>query len=142
MGVGVIYPVLNTWYTKLLPRLLNKLHKDSFFKRREVFTSILLDQLICSTFYTFSYFYGINLLEHFDTEKAMENAHKHFVPVVLLDCCFFPIINIINFTYVPTQYRMLYLNFFGVLWNTFLAYRNQLNRQAKSQQIVLLTKET
>jgi len=42
---------------------------------------------------------------------------------------YWPIVQIINFTYVPPQLRVLFSNFAGLFWNIFISLKN--NRKSK-----------
>lgn len=38
------------------------------------------------------------------------------------DCSIWPIVQLINFYFIPTVYRLLYVNFVSLLWNALLSY--------------------
>ena len=121
----VIYPTLHIWYTRMLPAIIAKLPSKSYLATNTILTSIILDQLFCSPFYNAIYFYGVNYLEYYNHQTALDNVSKTFIPVMMVDYSFWPFANIINFKYIPIQFRMLYVNILGIFWNTFLAYKNQ-----------------
>jgi hypothetical protein len=42
-------------------------------------------------------------------------------PLSCADCVVWPPLQLINFTFVPLQYRVLYVNVANLFWNTFLS---------------------
>ena len=45
----------------------------------------------------------------------------HPCPAPPADCVVWPPLQLINFTFVPLQYRVLYVNVANLFWNTFLS---------------------
>lgn len=58
-------------------------------------------------------------------DLAFKNVTDNMWEVLKVNYCSWPLINFLNFKYVPIKYRVLCVNFCGLLWNAFLAHINQ-----------------
>jgi hypothetical protein len=52
---------------------------------------------------------------------AFDETKRVFFHTYMIDCMFWPPLQLINFAYVPVQYQFLYVNLFSILWNTYLS---------------------
>jgi len=70
------------------------------------------------------YFIVRTLLEGNGYDVISYKLRTKWKPTVLSAWKFWPPVNIINYLYVPLQYRVLYVNFASFLWNGYLSYIN------------------
>eukprot|EP00581_Thalassiosira_minuscula_P019468 CAMPEP_0183718584 /NCGR_PEP_ID=MMETSP0737-20130205/11805_1 /TAXON_ID=385413 /ORGANISM="Thalassiosira miniscula, Strain CCMP1093" /LENGTH=257 /DNA_ID=CAMNT_0025948173 /DNA_START=32 /DNA_END=805 /DNA_ORIENTATION=- len=69
-----------------------------------------------------------------DIQESIVTKVKHHVPTAFLSgCAFWPIVNSINFAFVPSWARVPYLASVGGIWNGYLSFINA-NANAKQQQ--------
>jgi hypothetical protein len=58
-------------------------------------------------------------------ELIVRNAWTHTKEVYwgtyMIDCMFWPPLQLINFTFVPVRFQFLFVNTFSLVWNTFLS---------------------
>ncbi|CAG2233419.1 MPV17 [Mytilus edulis] len=87
-----------------------------------VFKKILADQLVAGPWFCSSFFFGMGLLEGRGVEGAVGEVKENFLPVYLVDWCFWPPAQFINFKYVPLEYRVVFVCTLTLCWNTFLSY--------------------
>ncbi|XP_043483357.1 mpv17-like protein 2 [Leptopilina heterotoma] len=87
-----------------------------------IFKKTMLDQMISSPSCLAIFFCGHGLLERKSlTEINMEMRQKFF-HTWKVDWCFFPPAQIVNFLFVPLQYRVIYINAITVIFDIFLSY--------------------
>ena len=84
------------------------------------------------TYLTIFYYY-IATLEHKTHKDRIKKLQVGFWPSYMGGCIFWPLANMINFTLVPTQSRVLYVNAVGLIWNTLLSYYDS-NTSAKIKE--------
>jgi hypothetical protein len=61
-----------------------------------------------------------------DREDAISRIKKQFLPIFMNGFYCWPLANIITFRYIPVAYRMIWINFVGLFWNTYLVSENVL----------------
>ena len=54
--------------------------------------------------------------------KFKEKMDNFFLSTWATDCCFWPLINLVNFRYVPLNYRPTYVGIAQIAWQTFMSY--------------------
>lgn len=113
---------------------------------KTVFQKILCDQLFASPATILCFFYGMGILEsksfsdstaeisqkfkYVYTVSNLLTLNYYFLLFMLLkhfflfqgDCLYWPPIQFVNFYYLPTQYRVFYINAATMIFNIFLSY--------------------
>jgi len=123
-------PVHHYWYVWL----------DRYLKANQVWRKILADQIIAAPFFAFSFFYGMGFLEGRSLAESSDEFKSKFLTVYAVcklyficrlilhktffqfDWLFWPPSQYVNFHYVPSKYRVLYVNGATVVWDVFLSY--------------------
>jgi len=54
--------------------------------------------------------------------KAWEHTKKVYIPTYIADWIVWPPLQLVNFTFIPLRYQVLYVNVCNLLWNTFLSF--------------------
>lgn len=54
-------------------------------------------------------------------DHSWDHMKQVFRPTFVVDCAVWPALQLVNFKFVPLQYRVLYVNVFNLAWNTFLS---------------------
>uniref|UniRef100_A0A6A7G3A5 Mpv17-like protein 2 n=2 Tax=Hirondellea gigas TaxID=1518452 RepID=A0A6A7G3A5_9CRUS len=112
---------------------------DKFYPRTDaktVFKKIMIDQIIAAPFFAFIFFTGTGLLEGKMWKDCLEEFKQKFPAVYLFDWCLWPPSQAINFMWVPSQYRVLYVNAVTVIWDVFLSYTKHYDQEAKVGKMV------
>ncbi|XP_047735519.1 mpv17-like protein 2 isoform X3 [Hyalella azteca] len=109
---GTLFAVGDVIQQQLLPQKTAK----------TVFKKILMDQFIAAPFFAVTFFLMAGLLEGKDLPSAWQEFKTKFPAVYMFDWIIWPPSQAINFLYVPTQYRVLYVNAVTVLWDVFLSH--------------------
>ena len=116
-GVGLIWsgPMGHTWYN-VLERVTVPRHKVL-----NLLCRLTLDALLWSPFTIAGYFSVRGLLEGKRPEAIWQNLQQKWLTVLTSSWCFWPWANMVNFSLVPLQFRLLFSNGMSLGWNTYLS---------------------
>ncbi|VVC97250.1 unnamed protein product [Leptidea sinapis] len=114
--VGCLMGPLHHYYYIYLDKVLP--HTDI----KTVVKKILNDQLLASPATILSFFYALGVLEGKTFKDSTQEIKEKFKYVYIGDCLFWPPIQFINFYFLPTHYRVFYINFATMIYNVFLSY--------------------
>ena len=123
-GATFISLNLYLWYAKTLPIVLTKIPPNTIFTKNVPLTMTFIDQLFFAPYICSNYLFGSNFVQFQDPMKAGENVKKKLGGVLKANYCYWPIVNFLNFRFVPMHYRILIVNFCAIAWNSFMAFRN------------------
>lgn len=57
--------------------------------------------------------------------QIKEDVKRDFIPAFILEGGVWPIVQVVNFRFVPVRYQLLYVNFFCLLDSSFLSWLEQ-----------------
>ncbi|XP_023934977.1 mpv17-like protein 2 [Bicyclus anynana] len=114
--VGSVMGPLHHYYYIYLDKLL------PLANMRTVTIKILCDQFFASPATILCFFYGMGVLENKSISECTEEIKQKFAYTYLGDWLFWPPVQFINFYYLPTHYRVFYINFTTMIFNVFLSF--------------------
>ncbi|CAG4937978.1 mpv17-like protein 2 [Colias croceus] len=110
------------------------IYLDKFLPHTDLKTvgkKILNDQLLASPATILCFFYGLGFLEGKKISESTEEIKEKMAYVYIGDCLFWPPIQFINFYYLPTQYRVFYINIATMVYNVFLSFMKHYDQPKK-----------
>ena len=113
-------PISHTWYA-ILEHLVTI--ED---KLVGLILRMLMDAFIFSPIAVVGYFIWRTILEGGGVNDIVAKLRDSYVNALLASFRFWPCVNIINFSLVPVEYRVLYNNMLSLFWNGYLSHINSI----------------
>ena len=85
-----------------------------------VLAKVFLDQTTFSPAYNLFYFYVIGLLEGRSLQFIHDKIAREFVLVMMMNYKVWPLVNVLNFKFVPPNLRVLFGNIVGIFWTAYV----------------------
>lgn len=95
---------------------LNFIANSSYSKWTIKAIKILADQIIFSSLYTLFF---LSAIPTFTGEKV---SYSKFPEIYITDWKVWPLLQLINFTFIPPYLQPIYVNLFNIAWNAYLSY--------------------
>lgn len=92
---------------------------------RFVATKVAMDGIIFGPIHLFVFFTYMGFSAGKTIPQVKEDLKKNFLPALLLEGGVWPIVQVVNFRYVPLKYQLLYVNLFCLLDSAFLSWLEQ-----------------
>ena len=124
-GAFYLGPCLHFWYSKYLPAVINKCIGDTPNKYKRAFTGMIFDQILFAPTFLSGFFIVMGFNSSFSMEgvkQGYESMKKKISEALLTNWKIWPLATMINLSFVPMQYQVLFANFVGLFWNMYLSY--------------------
>jgi len=108
-------PLVYSWL-KLAARLFPK---DTF---SHLAAKVFMDQTCFAPIGLSMFYVGLSILEGKDKDGVYMEWREKFPNTWATGVCIWPLFTAINFKFIPSHLRTVYIGFCGFFWFTFLAY--------------------
>ncbi|CAN7948106.1 unnamed protein product, partial [Ixodes hexagonus] len=116
IGICYVGPFMRTWFFVLDRYLVRGTGTSAAVKK------MLLGQLLVSPVYLF-FFIGIRAaVQSFSWSVTKETVRAKYVNALASSYVIWPAAMVVNFRYVPLNYRILFSGVVGLVWGTFLSF--------------------
>ena len=112
LSQGPLHHYIYLWIERSLPGTSKKI----------IFKKILVDQFLVSPIFISHFLYTSYFLEGRKLKEIHDLFKQKFPKIYAADWMVWPLAQIINFSYVPLKYRVLYVNVISLFYSTFLCY--------------------
>lgn len=92
---------------------------------RFVATKVAVDGLLFGPLDLLVFFTYMGFSSGKSVDQVKEDVKRDFLPALILEGGIWPIVQVVNFRYVPVRYQLLYVNFFCLLDSSFLSWLEQ-----------------
>ncbi|KGB78800.1 hypothetical protein I307_01704 [Cryptococcus deuterogattii 99/473] len=121
-GTFVFAPLAHIW--------LSMLERISLSNRwTSLASKVILDMTVWSPCVTFMFPTSLGLLEGKSIKEVRHKVAMGWFPTWQKAVCVFGPTQVLNFTLVPAQHRLLFVQSVGTCWNTFLSWQNNRNNK-------------
>jgi protein Mpv17 len=114
---AVIGPTVHAWY-KFLDK---KIHKEVGWRRGII--KVFFDQLIFAPLSLLVFISVISLMEGMDHQQIQEKLNTHYFDILIANYKVWPAVQFFNFTVIPLNYRVLFVQSLSIIWNTYLSWK-------------------
>ena len=128
-SVGFIHsPVYHYQYSILFPRIFEG-------TRFGLAKCVLWDQTINTFFALFVFYVYLDLVNGESFSTALHHFEIKFKATIIDNWKVWPLVQAINFSLMPAEYRVFFVNIVGIFWNTYLSYiQNVVIKRIKKQR--------
>ncbi|KAI3977334.1 hypothetical protein MKX01_000247 [Papaver californicum] len=123
-GFGFVGPSGYFWYEGL-DRLIRSRLRFRPTSIRFVASKVALDGLIFGPFYGVTFFTYIGYSIGKSVAQVQEDVKRDLIPALAAGLAFGPILQFVNFRFVPVIYQLLYVNMFCLLDSAFMSWIEQ-----------------
>ncbi|CDW78987.1 sym1p [Stylonychia lemnae] len=109
-------PALHIWFSKILPRIVPQTDSIGILKR------VVAHALLFMPFMNVTFFPFANFLDGKSFEQSIADMKQKCIPALLFSWKLWPLVQLINFTFVPPMYHVLFTNFIQIFFNGYLSY--------------------
>ena len=129
-------PISHTWYA-ILEHLVTI--KDKLIG---LIIRMILDACLFSPVAVAGYFIWRTILEGGGSNDIVAKLRDSYLNALLASFRFWPCANIINFSLVPVEYRVLYNNMLSLFWNGYLSHINNIATKIHIEDEIIKSKAT
>lgn len=133
-GSCVIGPTMFLWM-----RLANRIFPQKTLKSSV--KKALLEQIVYDPWAISAFLFVMTILEGKDKEEAKLEVKEKFLDTYKVGVVYWPIVQTINFGFVPARNQVIFVSFFSMVWSTFMAYMQHLELKRLEQQKVVEEEE-
>ncbi|KTW30067.1 uncharacterized protein T551_02011 [Pneumocystis jirovecii RU7] len=110
-------PIQHWWYSFLGQLTLNSRTSDTI----ELVKRILMDQFLFAPIGLVFFLIFMSLTEELNKKKLKNRFRQDYISILKVNYCVWPIIQLINFKYIPLKYQIPFLNSVSVFWTIYLS---------------------
>lgn len=112
----VMTPYLHVQYNIIIARLF----PHPGFKN--TIKSVIYDQTVNSVIFLIVFFGYMDYMNGIDFKTSLKNTLIKLPPTLIANWKLWPAAQLVNFSIVPPDYRVLFSNMVGIIWNIYLSY--------------------
>uniref|UniRef100_A0A1I7SA39 Mitochondrial inner membrane protein Mpv17 n=1 Tax=Bursaphelenchus xylophilus TaxID=6326 RepID=A0A1I7SA39_BURXY len=113
--MAIVGPIQFHWF-----RFLSRFIEGTSFKTG--FKRMVVDQLIAAPLLTSLFLFNIQLLESKSIDTSINRTRNVLGAVMTNNYKLWPMVQLINMSVVPLEYRIIFLQFVGLFWNCYISY--------------------
>ncbi|GAA5826174.1 hypothetical protein JCM5353_003833 [Sporobolomyces roseus] len=100
---------------------------ESAVSLKALLKRVAADQVGMAPISLFIFLFSMSLLEGLNGEETREKIRNNYWPILFVNWQVWPLLQLINFRYVPLKYRVPFGSILGILWTGFLSFRTAPN---------------
>ena len=126
MAVGGLCaaPLGHLWYNRWAPALVSKITSNA---KIQPILAMAADQLIYTPPMIYSFLFIAEYMKNFSFKQGIRNANSKILKGLETNWKVWPPVQLLNFTIVPSQFRVPFVSFVGLFWTIYLSYLQNSN---------------
>ncbi|KAJ2635500.1 hypothetical protein GGF40_003576 [Coemansia sp. RSA 1286] len=121
---SICAPIFHNWYL-----FLNRIYPITTLASKRNFTisvtkRVVTDQLVYAPLGIAGFFMAMNLMEGGGWQSGKKRLKEYFVPTLKANYAVWPVVQMVNFGFVPVLYRVPFSSIVSVFWNAFISWAN------------------
>lgn len=125
-------PGLRKWYGTLEAKC------TATSKLGRTVQKVFIDQIVFAPIFLAGLLSIIGYSQHQDVGKVKEKLQNDYPDILIANYSVWPWVQIINFSFIPLNYQVLWTQTFAVFWNIYFSWRTNL----KERPVVISTGST
>ncbi|CAK9293504.1 unnamed protein product [Gordionus sp. m RMFG-2023] len=110
-------PLMKIWYKFLDKSFGTETNFKSGFKK------MAMDQILFAPIFLLDFLVMTEIIKHRSFTTVNEKIEKDYYDIMVTNYKIWPIVQLVNMSLVPLNYRILVINIVAVMFNTYLSYR-------------------
>jgi len=102
---------------------------------------LFVDQILIAPVFLVCYISVLTLLKTMSFQEVMPELKKNYLNVLSMNYKFWPVVQMLNYYFVPLTYRVLFGSSASLIWNTLFSYRLYNKRKLMQKFDDFLTEE-
>ncbi|KAI9306607.1 hypothetical protein BJ944DRAFT_142331, partial [Cunninghamella echinulata] len=126
-----VAPIAGSWYMfldKYFPMPLDKKSVSSLTLNKIALKRMLCDQILFAPAGLVLFFSVMAVAETRSIQGIQDKLHDAFLTSLYSNYTIWPLVQWINFKYIPLSYRLPFVNSLGILWNGYLSWLNNASK--------------
>jgi len=117
VGIGCVLtgPSLHYWYKLLDTAVVGN-------STKAVIGKTVIDQTVFAPYIISLFFVSNSVLDGKSSEETVRKLKKDLLPTLYVNWTVWPLATLINFRFVPSDLRALYVSSVALVWNCYLCY--------------------
>ncbi|XP_046838716.1 protein sym-1 isoform X2 [Vespa crabro] len=115
IGFFIAGPATTTWY-RILDKYIGSKGGVVVMKK------VLCDQLLFAPSFLSILLVSIGLLQGNDIDSLKHKLKTNYFEILLNNYKIWPMVQLVNFYFIPLQYQVLLVQSVALLWNTYISY--------------------
>lgn len=113
MDIAIFGPAATTWFRFLQSKIVLQ------NKKLEIGARVAADQLIFAPTNLLAFLSTMSVLEGISPSEKLAKTYKG---ALQSNWMVWPFVQVVNFSFIPLDYRVLFVNGLSVFWNCYLSY--------------------
>ena len=118
VGTFVSGPSLHVGHTMIIPNI------TKYFATRpaKVLVSMLISETMFNLYFACTLLFCFEFIRTMSVDSSLKEVELKVWSAFWNSMKFWPFVNIVSFSVVPVHFRPLFINFFSIIWQTYLSY--------------------
>uniref|UniRef100_A0A7E4VSH1 Mitochondrial inner membrane protein Mpv17 n=1 Tax=Panagrellus redivivus TaxID=6233 RepID=A0A7E4VSH1_PANRE len=115
------------WNAPILSIWIKRLERVKGPSNYAIWKRLALDQLLFAPIFTGTIVFNLRLLEGNGIKSAYKRLCRDYTDIMTNFYKLWPVVQLINYSFVPLNYRVVFIQAVALLWNVYLSFATQIS---------------